>query len=120
MRNIIQFRTKWMVLLPLLFAVIILNGCAGKGGYLYQPPEKTLEKTVPFSITFDMQGNPIVLGANGKRILPSRVTFPIKDVKAIANVNTITAIEVYGSHYYVLEIGGDDYVIDLPPPHPSQ
>ncbi len=79
-----------------------------------------LQMTAPFSITFDMQGNPIVLGANGKIIPPSRVTFPIKDVKAIANVNTITAIEVYGSHYYVLKIGGDNYVIDLPPPHPSQ
>ena len=112
-----QLGSKLVALFSAFFVVTMLSGCAHMGD-LYQPPGKTPLETVPFSITFDLQGNPLVLTPEGERIKPERVDFPIREVKAIGNIKTISAVEVHGSHYYVLNIGDDFYVIDLPPPHP--
>lgn len=112
-----QYQSQLMVLVPLILAISLLSGCAGKER-LYQAPGKPPQETVPFSITFDLKGNPVVVDRDGKLISPKRVEFPITEVRAISNLKTITAMEVHGSHYYILKIGGDTYHIPLPAPHP--
>ena len=118
MFNTEKLRSKIMALSSVFFVVTILGGCAHMGDS-YQPPGKAPLETVPFSITFDLQGNPIVLTPDGERIKPERVDFPIREVKAIGSIKTISAVQVFGSHYYVLNIADDFYVIDLPAPHPN-
>jgi len=111
---------SYLVLLStsLIVASSLLSGCTSKGG-MYQPPGKPPIETVNFSITFDLKGNPIVVDRDGKLISPKRIEFPITEVRAIGSLKTISAMEVHGSHYYVLNISGDTYHIPLPGPHPA-
>lgn len=110
-------RAPGAILSLMIIATGLLSGCAGKGG-LYQPPGQPPEATVPFAITFDLKGNPVVIDREGRAIPPQEVEFPIRQVNAIGSVTTISAIEVHGSHYYILKIGGNIYHIPLPAPHP--
>ncbi len=114
-----QHRVQLAALAAFMLAGTLLSGCASRGGGLYQPPAQPLQETVPFSITFDMKGNPIVVDREGQLISPKDVEFPVINVRAIATLNTITAMEVHGSHYYILKIGGNTYHIPLPAPHPQ-
>lgn len=75
--------------------------------------EPSASSLLPFSIVFDAKGNPLVQDEKGRLIAPEKVKFPIKDVKEIENLHTITVMGVIGSHYYVLKIGGDNYKIML-------
>jgi len=112
-----KYQGHLLVLASMILVSSLLSGCAGRGE-LYQPPGQPPQETVPFSITFDLKGNPIVVDRGGKLISPKRVEFPITEVRAIASLKTISAMEVHGSHYYILKISGDTYHIPLPAPHP--
>lgn len=69
---------------------------------------------VPFSISFDREGNPVVFDEKGEAIKPAQVDLPIK-ASEIRSINSITAIAVKGSCFYVLNAGGRTYNIPLPP-----
>ncbi len=115
-RNIRQNRG---VLIPFLLALIVtpLMACA-QMEKMTGMTEPSSENVLPFRVAFDRNGNVLILDEKGNMIRPTTdVKFPL-DVKQIRSVQTITAIEVVGSHYYLLKAGGNTYVIPLPAPHP--
>lgn len=68
---------------------------------------------LPFSIAFDRKGNPVVLDEEGTRIPPKEIDFPIK-TQAIRSLETFTMVQYAGSSYYLLKIGGQYYLIEIP------
>jgi hypothetical protein len=66
-----------------------------------------------YSLSFDEKGLPVVLDAKGKPIPPKKVEGPV-DAKKIVRVRTISIIDVVGSHYILIDLGGTLYRIDLP------
>lgn len=68
---------------------------------------------VPFSFSFDREGNPVVFDQKGKKIQPSKVEFPVK-AEEIKSIYTASAVQVKGSCFSLLEFGGLTYQIPLP------
>ena len=75
--------------------------------------ENTCKDTLPFSITFDLEGNVVVLDSTGNKICPKKARFPI-ETRAIANIQQITAIEIHGSHFLRIQCGDAVWTVDLP------
>ena len=74
---------------------------------------------LPYTIAFTTQGEPVVLGPNGKPLPPRRINFPIpgSSVKQVTRMLNFNAIEVVGSQYLVYCFGpGYCFCIDLPNP----
>lgn len=69
---------------------------------------------VPFSISFDREGNPVVFDEKGETIQPAQVDYPVTATE-IRSVNSITAMVVKGSCFYLLQAAGRSYQIPLPP-----
>lgn len=63
-----------------------------------------------------VNGKLILVDKNGVQLQPTKVNFPIKDVKEIEkiNVHTIISIQIRGSHYCLVEFGNEYYRFDLP------
>lgn len=98
------------LLLPLLTMIMI--GCSHATGHRQDMPKPNGDYA-PFSITFDREGQPVVLDSAGKRL--GLETLPYKlEPGTLKRINTISALEVHGSHYYVLIINGRAVRIDLP------
>ncbi len=70
-------------------------------------------KLLPFSIGFDLDGQPVVLDEKGNRIEPTQVTFPIKATE-IESVDSISMVQYKGSHVKLIKIGNKYYAIPLP------
>ena len=68
---------------------------------------------VPFSITFDRKGDIMILDEKGERIRPSNVDFPVK-AEEIVSMNSINAIMVKGSCFWIVQAAGKTYHIPLP------
>ncbi len=84
-----------------------------------EPTPTTPGNTLPYSVAFTLQGEPVVLGPDGRPLPPRRINFPIpgRNVKAITRMVNFNAIEVLGSHYLVYCFGpGFCFCIDLPHP----
>ncbi|MBR9909714.1 MAG: hypothetical protein GYB33_05110 [Gammaproteobacteria bacterium] len=96
-------------LLPLLCA-FTLSACAE-----YRPkpnPDPQEGDYLPFSIRFDRTGTPIVLDAQGKRVPPRDVNFPIP-ATAIEKVEALTYVQYRGSHVALIRVGGQMFIIPL-------
>lgn len=77
-----------------------------------EPPKDKKDKFA-YTLSFDAKGLPVVLDAKGKPIPPRKVEGPV-NAKKIVRVRTISVIDVEGSHFILIEIGGTTYQIDLP------
>ena len=75
--------------------------------------DNNCKDTLPFSITFDLEGNVIVLDDAGNKICPKKAKFPI-ETTAMVNIQQITAIEIRGSHYMYLQCGDAVWKVNLP------
>lgn len=77
--------------------------------------EKPYENKDRFSYTvkIDSKGMPVVLDAKGKEIPANEVKLPV-DAKKIVRVRTFSVMDVEGSHYILISIGGTTYKINLP------
>ena len=99
--------------LLLALAAILISACAHRGDDVKGP--KTPSYTVPFSISFDRQGDPVVFDQEGNKIPPAQKDlFPVKEVTEIKSMKTVTAIVVKGSCFWLLEAAGKSYQIPLP------
>lgn len=77
--------------------------------------EKPQDKKDRFSyaLSFDAEGLPMVLDARGKSFPAKKVEPPI-DARKIVRVRTFSVIDVEGSHFILIQIGGTMYQINLP------
>jgi len=77
--------------------------------------EKPKDKKDPFSYTLsiDAKGLPVVLDAKGNPIPPKRVEGSV-DAKKVLRIRTFSVIDIEGSNFILIEIGGTIYRIDLP------
>jgi hypothetical protein len=97
------------ILLVPMFA-LATTACAQTTTY------KTPEVSAPFYITFDAKGEPLVLDSDGNR-LPLEgegVDIRIPKPSTIKRVTNISALEIEGSHYYLLCLNGACTQIKLP------
>lgn len=94
--------SKWFsYLLILCVGCIPLTACSKE-----QP--KTPKDQFSYTLTLDEKGLPIVNGIPGKR-----VEGPL-EAKKIVRVRTMSIMDVVGSHYILIELGGVMYQINLP------
>ncbi len=105
----IKYRSKFL-LLPLL--ALATTACAQTA--IYETPTGP----APFYITFDAKGEPVVLDSKGNRLELERegAVAEIPTPSTIKRVTQISALEIEGSHYYLLFIGGR--FVKIPLPHP--
>jgi hypothetical protein len=77
--------------------------------------EKPTDKKDPFSYTLsiDAKGLPVILDAKGNPI-PSKLVEGSVNAKKVVRVRTFSVIDVEGSHYVLISIGGTLYQINLP------
>jgi len=94
----------------LAFVVIVSSACAHIGDNVKGP--SIPPNVVPFSVGFGPDG-PIVFDQKGEKIQLTEVEFPVK-AKEIQSMNTISAIQVKGSCFYILKFGGLTYKVPLP------
>lgn len=66
-----------------------------------------------YTLTFDPNGVPEVKDAKGNTIQAKKVELPLKATK-IVRVRTASIMDVEGSHYILIDIGGTLYQINLP------
>ena len=99
----------------LLLATLALTitGCPRTVKYDTPRSEQT-KVEAPFYITFGPEGAPIVLASDGNPVEPMGDMAEIPTPSTIKRVSQITALEIHGSHYYLLYIGGRYYKIPLP------
>jgi hypothetical protein len=98
------------LILPLLAMVMI--GCSHATEHRRDMP-KMQGDYAPFFITFDREGQAVVLDRAGKPMELKALPYKLEP-GLLKQVNNITAMEVYGSHFYVLIINGKAIRIDLP------
>jgi hypothetical protein len=99
----------------LLLATLVLTitGCART--VKYDTPRSAETKVeAPFYITFSPEGAPIVLASDGNPVKPQGSVVEIPTPSTIKRASQITALEIHGSHYYLLYIAGQYYKIPLP------
>lgn len=68
---------------------------------------------LPFSIRFDLKGNPVIVDEKGNAVPAEPVELPVK-ATSIAGVQSISVITYTGSCKQVFSIGGKLYAITLP------
>lgn len=76
-------------------------------------PEKGRAEFLPYSIRFDIKGNPVIVDDKGNRIEAEQTTLPIK-ATSIAGVESISIVTYTGSCKQVISVGGKLYTITLP------
>lgn len=67
--------------------------------------ELTEKELLPFSIHFDIKGNPIILDRNGEVVKPTKNPGPIP-AEAVATISSITAVEIHGSLCWWIKVDG--------------
>jgi len=108
-------KLPWGIVIILAFLVLLLLG-----------REISANKRIdtkffpPVNIGLDLNGKLLIKDSKGNIVkpIPNSEYYPNKHVRAITKVETITILEIVGSHYYDLEFHGETYHIPLPAPHP--
>lgn len=99
--------SKWFsYLLILCFGYVPLAACSK------EPPSKQPKDHFSYTLSIDEKGMPVV-SANGRHIPATRVEAPLV-AKKIVRVRTMSIMDVEGSHFILIELGGSLYRIDLP------
>lgn len=96
-----QFPKWFSYFLVLCIGYIPLTACSK------EPPRSSKDR-FSYTLTLDEKGLPVVNGIQGKR-----VAGPV-DAKKIVRVRTMSIMDVEGSHYILIELGGTMYQINLP------
>lgn len=97
---------KWVSnLLVVWIGCLPLGACANEHP---KPPDRA-----SYNVVIDAKGIPAVVGPDGRTIQAKKVTPPIA-AKQITRVRTMSIIDVVGSHFVLIEIGGTLYRVDMP------
>lgn len=100
----------WIGFLPL--AACAKEPTKPSGETSYQEPTKPTGQA-SYNVTLDANGLPALIGPNG-RIIPAKKVTPPIPAKLITRVRTMSIIDVVGSHFVLIEIGGTLYRVDMP------
>ena len=92
--------------LPLL--ALSIGGCVRTVKYDTPPLQ------APFYITFSANGEPLVLDGEGNPLKIEGTAAEIPTPSTIKRATQISALEIHGSHYYLLYINGQFVKIWLP------
>ena len=103
-------RLQWLKRASTFGLIFSFTACAQE---LTKAPITDEEMYQPFSIVFDKEHKPLVLDSKGKRLDKIEVDFPLK-AEAVLSMEAISAIQIHGSHYYIIQVGGDYYKVPLP------
>lgn len=76
-------------------------------------PGKGRDEYLPFSIKFDLDGNPVIVDEKGNRVEAEQTKLPV-EATSIAGVQSISVVTYTGSCKQVISIGGKLYTITLP------
>ncbi|MCG8533986.1 MAG: hypothetical protein MI808_02725 [Pseudomonadales bacterium] len=68
---------------------------------------------LPFNVSFDRNGAPVLVDENGEKIKPVEVEFPIK-ATAVERIDTVTIVQIRGSHFKMVKIGSTYYKLVMP------
>ena len=101
--------TKVFVLLGFLAASV--SACSSEKGY--EKPKPMGDDLLPFAIGFTKSGAPLIIDANGNRVEPEKIEFPL-ETKALERIDNITVLQIRGSHYKLFKLGNSYFKIPLP------
>lgn len=101
-----RYQNWFSCLLALSIGFIPLAACS-------KEPPKDDKNKFSYNLSFDATGLPVVLDQKGIAIAPRKVDGPV-GAKKIVRVRTFSVIEVEGSHFILIDIGGSLYQVDLP------
>ena len=76
-------------------------------------PPKGKKDPYSYTLSIDAKGLPAVLDPKGIALPAERVEGPV-NAKKIVRVRTFSVIDVEGSHFILIDIGGKVYKINLP------
>ena len=76
-------------------------------------PSPDKPRYLPYSIRFDLNGNPVVVDERGKVAELEEVKLPVKATELV-DVQTISVVTYAGSCVQLYNIGGKLYAISLP------
>lgn len=101
-----QFQKILSCLLVSSLGFIPLAACSKEKPY-------TQKDRFSYTLTIDANGVPAVKDARGNPIEAKKVELPVK-AKKIVRIRTVSVMDVEGSHYILIDIGGTLYQINLP------
>lgn len=98
----------------LLLATLGFTQISCARSHKYEAPRSEGTKVeAPFYITFSREGDPIVLDGEGNQVKPMGEVAKIPEPATIVRTSQVTVLEIRGSHYYLLYINGQYYLIPL-------
>ena len=101
-----QYQKLLSCLLVSSIGLIPLTACS-------KEPLQSKKDPYSYTLSIDAKGLPVVLDAKGIALPAERVEGPV-NAKKIVRVRTFSVIDVEGSHYILIDIGGKLYRINLP------
>ena len=76
-------------------------------------PPKGKKDPFSYTVSIDAKGLPVVVDSEGVSLPAKEVKLPL-DAKKLVRVRTFSVIDVEGSHFILIQIGGTMYQINLP------
>jgi len=76
-------------------------------------PPKGKKDLFSYTLSIDAKGTPMVLDAKGNPLPAKLVEGPV-NAKKVVRIRTFSVIDVEGSHFVLIDIGGKLYQIYLP------
>ena len=101
-----QYQKLLSCLLVSSIGLIPLAACS-------KEPLQSRKDPYSYTLSIDEKGLPAVLDPQGRALPAKIVEFPV-DTKKIVRVRTFSIIDVKGSHFVLITIGGTTYQINLP------
>lgn len=99
---------KLIAKLMLLTLTLSATGCDAQE----ERPTKPGNHLMPFSISFTLDGKPVLLGEDGRPLESTKLEYPLH-ATAIERIDSIVMVQAKGSHYKAIILNGVEYHIPL-------
>ena len=76
-------------------------------------PPKGKKDPFSYTVSIDAKGLPVIVDSQGISLPAKEVKLPM-DAKKIVRIRTFSIIDIVGSHFVLIDIGGKLYQINLP------
>lgn len=92
----------------LALCFLSITACAQEEEKMPEPRKDLM----PFTISFKLDGAPVLLDESGREIEPKQIEYPLH-ATAIERIDTLTLVQAKGSHYKLIKLNGKEYYIPL-------